>query len=127
MQDIQKLMPDEFNRKLKEWEMMKEVSSPNQRRAATAQQSASSSSTAVAAQLAAGAAAANGKKKKPREHKSRRSADGKYGDKWLYDNPNPGHHVERDSVWLEKELRKIQREKQRLDRERAKYAEREQK
>lgn len=37
----------------------------------------------------------------------------------------PGH--ERDSVWLEKELKRIQRERQRLERERSKFLEREQK
>jgi hypothetical protein len=34
---------------------------------------------------------------------------------------------ERDPEWLEKEWKKIQREKQRLERERNKYLEREQK
>ena len=34
--------------------------------------------------------------------------------------------AERDSVWLDKELLKIQREKQRLERERAKFRDREQ-
>ena len=105
--DIQKLMPDEFNRKLKEWELMKISSPGNERcgqifksydspcgfrrslRSFPRQFSASSSSTAIPP--IGGGVGGGGmvvKKKKARDHKRRSSNNGgggygKSADKWV--------------------------------------------
>ena len=146
VEEIQKLMPDDFNRKLKEWEQIKETGigkqgtvgdgatdkfippkakdlSPIQRR-----KSSSSSNSNL-----------NITTKKKMSSTQRHD---KYTDKLSgFESASGGFVVsgaksalvaaksvqERDSVWLEKEIQKVKREKERLDRERLKCASKEEK
>lgn len=131
VEEIQKMMPDDFNRKLKEWELMKGAKSGRKQRMASMNNNAGY---------------APKKKKSNREHKTRTRSSNYEGRTKNVDNVRTtlaaasSNHpsatgnaaasqvaLERDSIWVEKELHKIQREKQRLERERAKFVEREQK
>ena len=148
VEEIQKLMPDDFNRKLKEWEQIKEtgvvrqgieedrtrgnlvVPKTNDRPGMQRRKSTSSSNS--------NQDISNIKSKKM---SSKRRHD-KYSDKLSgFESASGGFVVsgaksalvaaksvqERDSIWLEKEIQKVQREKERLDRERLKYAAKEEK
>ena len=100
-------MPDDFNKKLKEWEQIKE---------GKPQEVAGESQTAGAAVVEK-----KGKKKRKPQERWVRSA-GKKG-KEGHDDLTTA--FPEDISWLDKELIKIGREKQRLDRERLKCEERE--
>ena len=106
-EEISKLMPDDFNKKLKEWEQIKE---------GKPQEVSGESHTAGAA-----AVEKKGKKKRKPQERWVRSA-GKKGKEGQDDITTA---FPEDISWLDKELIKIGREKQRLDRERLKCEERE--
>merc|ERR1711892_16043 len=98
-EEITKLMPEDFNKKLKEWEQIKE-GKPNAR-----------SSPEVDKKTK--------KKRKPQE-KWVRGGGRKYKeDTYEMTAPEVGTFA-----WLDKELMKVEREKQRLEREKLKYEER---
>ena len=118
VEEIQKMMPDDFNRKLKEWEQIKSSSTSRPTLERKPRSSTSSSVQSGHPQK---------KKKSSREYK-RRSYEARKAAaaaKAMATNDMTPMH-ERDTIWLEKELLKIQREKQRLERERAQFQEREQ-
>ena len=136
VEDIQKLMPDDFNRKLKEWEQIKEtgmgrhgVEVDRVRNEIRRKSSSSSNSNPIVLN------------KKHQKISSKRRHD-KYSDKTPVLETTPGGFVvtgaksalgaaktvqERDSAWLEKEIQKVQREKERLHREQLKYTAKEEK
>merc|ERR1712136_167815 len=133
VEEIQKLMPDDFNRKLKEWEQIKETGEKGrhglereQNREAIRRRSSSSSNSHPVL--------LNRKVHKMSiKHRHEKSSG--------LDHAAGGFVVsgaksalvasktaqERDSAWLEKEIHKVQREKERLDRERMKYTAKEEK
>ena len=138
VEEIQKLMPDDFNRKLKEWEQIKETGvgrqGPEVDRGRSAIRRKSSSSSNSNQNLF--------------NSKTRKSSIKRRHDKRPEKHPIPcseaasGGFVvsgaksalvaaktvqERDSAWLEKEIQKVHREKERLERERLKYAAKEEK
>ena len=133
VEEIQKLMPDDFNRKLKEWEQIKETGEkgrhgmePEQSREAMRRRSSSSSNSHPVLLNRKG-------HKMSIKHRHDKGSG--------LDHAAGGFVVsgaksalvatktaqERDSAWLEKEIHKVQREKERLDRERIKYAAKEEK
>ena len=137
VEDIQKLMPDDFNRKLKEWEQIKETGTGarqtlgrDQTRAILRRKSSSSSNSNQ-----------NVVNRKAQKTPVKRRND-KYSEKMPLLEGNSAAFVvsgaksalvstktaqERDSAWLEKEIQKVQREKERLERERLKNSAKEEK
>ena len=133
VEDIQKLMPDDFNRKLKEWEQIKETGEKgrhgmerDRNRDAIRRRSSSSSNSNLILSNRKG-------HKMSVKHRYEKSsgldpAAGGFvvsGAKSALGSSKTAQ--ERDSAWLEKEIHKVQREKERLDRERLKYAAKEEK
>ena len=94
-------MPDDFNKKYREWEQLK-VTKPGD---SHQQQPSTSGDKKVK------------KKRKSQERSSKKMSEERRGDLTA---PEPGTFA-----WLDKELLKVNREKQRLERERLKNVERE--
>ena len=138
VEEIQKLMPDDFNRKLKEWEQIKETGVGRQgiegdRGRSAIRRKSSSSSNSNQNLLKS----KNRKSSIKRRHEKRpekhpipcsETASGGFVVSGAKSALVAAKTVqERDSVWLEKELQKVHREKERLERERLKYAAKEEK
>ena len=148
VEEIQKLMPDDFNRKLKEWEQIKETGVGRQ--AVEEERSCNrfigpNPSGQISSQRRKSSSSSNSRHytvspKNKKALKKRRIE--KYSDKLSgLETATSGFVVsgtkstlvgamtvqERDSAWLEREIQKVQKEKESLDRERLKFAAKEEK
>lgn len=110
VEELHKILPHDFNRKLQEWERMKQQQQQ--------QQAAAGKVSVVGNQPGQLERQGSGKHHQRGKHvkSTQKTEDGQHrGEK----------QKEKDLQWLEKELQKIEREKLRLEREREKYIERE--
>ena len=110
VEELHKILPHDFNRKLQEWERMKQQ---QQQQAAAGKVSPAVANQPVLERQGSGKQQQRGKHVKS----AQKTEDGQQqrGEK----------QKEKDLQWLEKELQKIEREKTRLEREREKFIERE--